>query len=196
MERVKLAGETFGVVVGSIASIWAFFKGGVTVLDLYRALKALPKRLEGIEAQFKCNGGSTVMDAITRIEQRQVASEQKNWALTLDSPQGIFETNAKGEYLKVNRTYQKLIARDSQSCLGKNWLLGVHPKDRETVSEEWETALEQRREFFLHFTLVSGARVVGVAHPIFDRETNLTGYIGTITLEGGLYARYPNDDGN
>ena len=59
-------------------------------LWLYGASQVLAK-LDEIIAQFNNNGGSSLRDAIDRVEMRLLMNEQRHKALLLETPNGVWE---------------------------------------------------------------------------------------------------------
>lgn len=128
------------------------------------------------------NGGSSIKDAIGRIETRQMIEVQVRKALSNDSISGVWEASADGQLTYANRTFQRIVGRSLGDLEGWGWVNSVHPEDREKVLKEWKLALEQEREAQLNFRVLNEepVPVVSVSHPLRDRAGNLKGYIGQL----------------
>ncbi|HEY7824012.1 MAG TPA: hypothetical protein VIG24_14320 [Acidimicrobiia bacterium] len=62
--------DDFLMMAAALVGAIAVISGGL--LALYRFLtSAISKRLDGIDSQLKRNGGSSLRDAVDRIEERQ-----------------------------------------------------------------------------------------------------------------------------
>lgn len=128
------------------------------------------------------NGGSSIKDAIGRIETRQMIEVQVRKALSNDSISGVWEASADGQLTYANRTFQRIVGRSLGDLEGWGWVNSIHPEDREKVLKEWKLALEQEREARLNFRVLNEepVSVVSVSHPLRDRAGNLKGYIGQL----------------
>ena len=147
-------------------------------------LKKTTDTVAQIKSEFGSNGGGSARDALNRIELRQILSDQKLWALHMDSGVGIFETDENGECIKVNRTYLKISGRTETEVMGKGWVLCIAEYDRERVFEEWNNAVEQQREFYLEYDFVNADGqsfpVLGIAHPLRDNKGKIKGWMGLV----------------
>lgn len=176
LEWIGIASAT----AASIAGLWAMvFK------PLYHGfvkLKTSVEVLQKINEQFSPNGGSTLRDAINRIEARQVIQEQRHKMLSMDAPFAIFETDANGNYIDVNRTYCRWVGRSLSELQGNGWINCIAPVWQETVMQSWNTALQQQREFTMKYKLVDTddtlINVFATAFPLYDTKRNLVGWVG------------------
>ncbi|MEM1181257.1 MAG: ATP-binding protein [Acidobacteriota bacterium] len=100
-------------------------------------------------------------------------------------PVGLFRTDAGGQYLYVNPTWQKISGLSLQDALGDGWALCLHPLDQERVLEDWRRAVEGRRPFESEFRFERrNGRVtwlLGKAFPVSDRHGGLVEWAGSIT---------------
>jgi PAS domain S-box-containing protein len=144
---------------------------------------AIPK-IEKIYEQVTPNGGSSFRDAVDRIEVITVGLEQKLSAYMMDTRHGIFETDDKGNYIWVNRTYCRMLGKRESEMLGKSWVNCVHEDERDRVLKSWNYALENTIEFNLIFKMVTNDGVILPVHAHANPMTNgkkvLIGYLGII----------------
>ncbi len=173
------------VALGTIggAMIWLYNKVVIPVVGWFKKMLGL---IESIEKEFKPNGGSSIRDAINRIELRQLMQEQVQHALDQDALKGIWEADSKGKCIRVNRTYQHLTGLSNEACMGFGWINAVHKDDREDLLKEWEQAVTQQREFYSEHRVVRAGKSVKVilkAYPLKSGEV-LHGYAGVIAEEG------------
>src|SRR5438876_1186833 len=61
-------------------------------------------------------------------------------------PVGIFEIDANGQCVFVNRQWQLYAGMSAEAAVGSGLMEAVHPADRERVVEEWLSALAVVRE--------------------------------------------------
>ena len=139
--------------------------------------------LSWIQAEMKPNGGSSMRDAISRIERRVAASETKTNLIFAQLAVAAFETDAEGKCLFVTDAWCRLTGVSHHEALGHGWINGIHPDDRDRVFEEWRQSVEQSRPFSLTYrvgqagtyTWVNGiSRVVCVG-------SKPVGYVGILS---------------
>jgi diguanylate cyclase (GGDEF)-like protein/PAS domain S-box-containing protein len=101
------------------------------------------------------------------------------------APVGIFQTDADGARTFVNDRWCELSGMRRDVALGEGWTAAIHPDDRVRVDTEWNTAVEQRRDFALEYRFLrpDGAIVwvAGAATALGGGDPSRTGYIGAVT---------------
>lgn len=175
-----------------LISAAAFVTAGITlwktlVTPTYRYARNVAdvlNSLEVIKHQLTPNGGSSLRDAVDRIEARIILTEQRARLLCMDSPMAVFETDPAGEFIHVNRTLVRWTGRSSQDLEGNGWLNAVFPPDRVQVYNDWLTAISQEREFSADFSLRHDSGAVFTVHcsafPMYDSKGILAGWMGVI----------------
>lgn len=160
------------------------------------------ERIKAIMAELFPNGGSSFRDAIDRIEVRQLLSEQRQRIFFQDLNLAVCETNASGECIWVNRTFARLTGRLPSELLKFNWVNAIAEEDRDRVMSEWLTAVEQRREFNSHYSVLhtSGEKIPVYARtfPLYGIErkvinnsaTTVIGHIGLVTIDDHDFEKY------
>jgi PAS domain S-box-containing protein len=58
-----------------------------------------------------------------------------------------FLCDAMGKCIKVNSKWIQLTGMSESEALGHNWLLSIHPEDRDHVQEKWHDMVENRIPF-------------------------------------------------
>ena len=119
----------------------------------------------------------------TEAELKSKASETRLKAIYDSSPLGIYLTDAKGDYLYTNISYQKISGLTSAEALGKGWINGVHADDRERVYDEWYRAATHGGvyESSHKFTHSDGNIVwAHVTAAQMKEGSNVTGYVGIV----------------
>ncbi|MEP6517466.1 PAS domain-containing sensor histidine kinase [Microcoleus vaginatus] len=79
------------------------------------------------------------------IERRE--TEARYQTLTEASPVGIFYADAEGDCLYVNERWCQISGITCDEALGKGWLQGIHPDDRDRVFSEWYSAAQEKLPF-------------------------------------------------
>jgi len=74
-------------------------------------------------------------------------SEERFRAMSDASPLGIFVSNAAGDCVYTNASYQKISGLDFEQALGTNWSMAIHPEDRQQIIAEWRAAVQGGEAF-------------------------------------------------
>lgn len=170
----------FGLVGGAIWKFW-----------LKKRLdegKELYKKINLISEEFRPNGGSTLRDAINRIEEKVTVNEQKTLAIIKSMPLGTWISDAKGKCVDLNRSLCKITGRTESEMKGDNWSNWIHPSEKEDVFEEWTRCIQNDLNFDMEYRYVlpSGKtqKVHGVAYQLKDQSGKLMGFLGTLSPLG------------
>jgi len=139
--------------------------------------------LENIAAEFKPNGGSSLRDAINRLESGVSEVVQKNRIIASEMKIACFETDKHGMCIWVSPKWQEFTGLASDKSLGNGWINAICPDDRDRVFDEWAHCLEQGRDFSLDYCVnpESPRPMRGYSYFIKDRKGNLIGMIGTLS---------------
>ena len=93
----------------------------------------------------------TQLGMIDSILQKEILERRKTEAryqtLTEASPVGIFYADAVGDCLYVNERWCQISGITCNEALGKGWLQGIHPDDRERVFTEWYSPAPEKLPF-------------------------------------------------
>jgi len=118
-------------------------------------------------------------------EEELSRNELRFRTLTSNAPVGIFQTDAKGKTIYVNETWMKFTGLTFDEAMGDGWRQALHPDDREKQIEQWQIksqgGLESSSEFRLLDKNGYTRWVIGKATPLFDKNRQITGYIGTLS---------------
>ena len=185
--------------VNDYAAITAAGTGTISVLILFyrRCLKPMfttlkrlnesHRKIDIIFSEMTPNGGSSIKDDVKEIRQEIIIVRERQRALAADGAEAIFETDATGNYIWVNRTYTRLVGRDISEVLGHGWQNTIAPEDQERVITEWYKAVKEHREFSDTFDYVrtSGTRITCKVRSIkLTHKGTLLGYIGRVSTIG------------
>ncbi|MEY5046787.1 MAG: hypothetical protein RLZZ175_146 [Bacteroidota bacterium] len=112
-------------------------------------------------------------------------SEAKFRAINDASPLGVFLTDKNGNCTYTNVNYQNIAGRDFNSLKNNGWLNVISEEDKDRVIFEWTKELENLNSFKFkskHRYIKPNGDITWVqvnAAPIFDKNNNLTGFVGT-----------------
>lgn len=167
---------------------WGFVKW---LLPILRKVGKSFHQLDLIASEFRVNGGSSLRDAINRLEDNvkgvredALKMEARQWAIIATLKDPIFESNQQGLCVRANPSYLALVERTMEDVIGNGWENILHPDDRIRVWQEWNDAVERQRTFESSYKIKSSTgtlyQVNCVAYPYFsaiDLDTPI-GYIG------------------
>lgn len=136
--------------------------------------------------EFRPNGGSSMKDALDRIEHKLTVDFQRRRIMDMDAPNGIFETDINGHFKYVNRTLCKMLNRTPEELYGNGWVSCISPAQRKDVYAEWTSAINQGREFLMTVNLLKsdGSEVVTSikAMAIKDMNGDAIEWLGVVSL--------------
>lgn len=156
------------------------------VLCLYRGYKAYDN-VNKIADQFKPNGGTSLKDAITMIQDTLdglVTSNQVSMNLI---PYPLLRADKYGHLEWCNREFSRVTGLTESEAAGLGWLGVVISDDREHARSEWFSALEDARSIKIEFRLDDGREAVLEALPLISVKHGVTGIVGTLRIESGFH---------
>jgi PAS domain S-box-containing protein len=173
--------------LGSAAgTVYGFYRLVVRpTFVIIKKLRTSFEILEKMQEEFKPNGGSSLRDAINRIEAKLLIEQHARRALSMAMDVGIFETDGQGMCTWVNEYYSDLTGLTSEEAKNFGWVTGLFEDDRERVVEEWDSAVKQKRVFKLDFGMVNSrtqdySRVHCTAFPSTNIKGDVIGFVGIV----------------
>jgi PAS domain S-box-containing protein len=130
--------------------------------DLVSCLNDIKTQLNNIQIELKPNGGSSLRDAINKIDKKvdkmnikleNIHAGNELMSDTLNIARWSADKN--GHITYVNRPLKKLIgAVDDTIYIGNAWISNiVHVHDRNVVEEEWYRAVDSKSEYHHSFRI-------------------------------------------
>jgi diguanylate cyclase (GGDEF)-like protein/PAS domain S-box-containing protein len=118
-------------------------------------------------------------------EQALQKSQTLFHTLAQSSPVGIFHTNAKGQFIYVNKSWVKITETKLEQAANNRWLNALYEEDRPKVSAKWKEALATKQAFNQEFRFIrtdgKTVWVKGQAATEYDEQHQFMGFVGTIT---------------
>ncbi len=191
---LTLIGVFFKTFRHQLASISCFVMR-VTKTPIKCAFESIVmNELKTIHAELKPNGGSSLRDAINRIDDKltkvsnKINTIQASADITSDTLNICrWAADKNGFYNFINRPFKKLIgAVDDESCLGDSWITNiVHMDDRAIVQQEWSRAVNSKSEYHHIFRIVNITtgeviRVANHARLVIDDRGVVSGWVGVV----------------
>ena len=116
MEFMSLVPADWASHLGEITAVLAATAGAyryglLPVIRFTKKISTMYDKVEGLVAQFERNGGSSVRDALDRIEASMIIQDSRQKVLLGLAPFAVVETTSEGRVCFVNRTYQMWVSR-------------------------------------------------------------------------------------
>jgi len=126
---------------------------------------------------------SDITDRV-RAERELKQSVERFRNLADCAPVGIFETDARGSCIFVNRQWCRIAGIVPEQALGKGWEAALHPDDSPLIEREWYDSVRNGRPFDLEYRFRNPEGrenwVLGSATSLKGEDGGITGYLGII----------------
>jgi PAS domain S-box-containing protein len=151
------------VLAALINRLWIWLRARSTAVDEWaerrtrrrREDQEIDKVLRQIVAEFKPNGGSTIRDALNRIEQWLHRQEAERAADFMLDPEPLWKADGTGALIAVNRAFCELVGHDAGDLLNSNWKNYLHPEDARRVISTWQDTVRDGRDYAAHYRFVN-----------------------------------------
>lgn len=161
-------------------ALWRYVLG-----PLWRGVRELRSILAFIEAELRPNGGSSIRDAVNRMElgidaankKIDLVSQRQLQRTNLDAT-GLWECDLTGRFTFVNPAMARLAGAGPEDFLGLGWKTHVHPRDRAEVSASWKSAVDDERDFSFVFAFGNEVKVRVTGRRMRGTSGEVTGWIG------------------
>lgn len=176
-----------GAAAGGVATIMTFYKKVLRpMINGFYRIKQTLIIIEKLQEEFKPNGGGSLRDAINRIEMNLLLEQQTRRVMSMALDVAIFECNSNGLYLWVNQAYTNISGLTPTDAKNYGWVTAIDPRDRESVTSEWESAIKQKRTFQMEFRIINlnngiPVKVNALSFPISNEKDILIGHVGILT---------------
>lgn len=167
----------FGIVFGFLWKVW--------LKKRYEEGRDLYQKIQKMAEEFRPNGGSTLRDAINRIEEKVTIQEQKTLAIIKSMPLGTWTADQNGKFNDLNKTMCRITGRTESELKGDNWSNWVHPEEKEDVFDEWKRCVQNDLNFDMEFNFIlpngNKQKVHASAYQLRDATGRLVGFLGTLS---------------
>lgn len=139
------------------------------------------KSVEHVSAQMVPNGGSSIRDAIDRIENGVAFSERRSRIAydQPDKPRGYFELDATGNCTFASPKWCSLHGANVEDALGTGWLNFVDDGERFDIQDSLTASISGSRAFVCRYLGANGVRFRLHADRV-TRGPVLVGFIGFV----------------
>ena len=148
-----------------------------TITEDIEELKSTVKK---ISDEFKNNGGSSLKDQIDKLtKSTDTILYRQRWILE-NRQEPIFETDEHGNFTWGNDSLTRLTDRTFKDLKGNNWINALEESSRALVSENWHSAIEDKRNFEQEIEIVDNKNRHFSAKCVITRQEDGK-YIGAFT---------------
>jgi len=137
-----------------------------------------------IEEHMTPNGGSSLRDAIDRIENKLATLEATQLAaLDLNSEgAGHFLADKSGNVFWVSDRFAEVMDLEREECLGVEWVKGVSNAHEVFVFSNWRLRVNTGESISIDFDTKAGSSVRLKAVPIVDQKEKVLGFVGNVKV--------------
>ncbi len=176
--------------------LYPIFQGCVAIYNFFKAVHVSMGKISFIEKELRPNGGSTLKDTINSI--KKDINDHSKYILKIDEKHrillnsiglgakgiGFFETNQNGECISLTPKYSELAGLAEEELLGFNWILAIHPDDKDQVLEEWNSCTKMKRVFRMRYRYLNrkSGQITNIectATPIRVND-EIVGFLGSV----------------
>ena len=134
--------------------------------------------IQTIKNEVVTNGGSSIKDAIGRIEATQKVLDQRSKASLHYHNEALFETDEHGNLIWSNEKF-KIFADNSFSKFGAgyDWITIIDEPNREDFLREFASCLEMCRKLDMETVSFKGNRVRFIGYPYKIKDNVHKGFL-------------------
>lgn len=192
-DQLIVAGKVVGALlsigagIGATIRYWlwpAYQRASNNVKYLFHIAQNADNIHAIIQKELTHNGGSSLKDAVRRIE-NEVQSNSMNSKfkayLSLQK-EPIWESDSDGNCEWVNDSYIRLTGYSLDHLKNMGWMNIVKHEERPYINNEWKRSIAEKRTFNNILTIVSSNgqehKVYAHGYPVISHTGEVTGYIG------------------
>ena len=117
-----------------------------------------------------------------RAEEALIASKSRLMAIFDNSPVAIYEADAEGKCLFVNKKWCEFAGLTPEEARGDGWQRALHPDDREHIFKVWSQHAHSNKSWNFEYRFNTPTNVIthvwGTASALRNEHGEITGYIG------------------
>jgi len=156
--------------------------------DVVSTVESLHVRVATLHAEVRPNGGSSLRDAVDRVEQTLLFREFAQESFMSEMGVATFVTDSEGLFIKVNREFCRITVLTEEECMGDRWINAVPERERERTVSSWRLAVRDKRDWTLRNAKLQTAEGVEFpvrifAYAVKDRNRNFVGHHGFVRRE-------------
>ena len=135
-----------------------------------------------IDEHLKPNGGSSIKDALDRIEAKLQTVEATQRALLdlHEADAGHFLTESDGSFFWVSDKFSEIMDIVREDCLGLDWIKAIKESEQMAMYSNWAFIKNTKSTANFTFSTKSGVSVLFRSVPVIDPKDRIVGFVGNI----------------
>jgi len=135
-----------------------------------------------IDEHLKPNGGSSVRDALDRIEIKLTHLEASQRAILdlHEETAGHFLAGKDGHFFWVSDKFSELMDLEREDCLGLDWIKAIKESEQMGMFSNWSFVKNTKSTATFSFTTRHGIDIIFRSVPVLDHKDSLVGFVGNI----------------
>ena len=135
-----------------------------------------------IDEHLKPNGGSSVRDALDRIEIQltQLEASQRAILDLHEETTGHFLAGKDGHFFWVSDKFSELMDIEREDCLGLDWIKAIKESEQMAMYSNWAFIKNTKSTANFTFSTKSGVSVLFRSVPVIDSKDRIVGFVGNI----------------
>lgn len=142
----------------------------IPVVNMAKGHDYIVESIKEIKSELTTNGGSSIKDAINRIESRQIIVDHRTKAIFYNFDEPLFEIDNEGNMLWSNEKFKSLC--DNEDFKGLDWILLVDEPKRQEFIEELKSCSKQNREIRVKTQSMKGNSITFRGFPYRSCDKN------------------------
>lgn len=179
--------EWIALGTGATAAAATVFRYARRVMRAVASAQDKLEQIARLSEELKPNGGTSLRDAINRIESNMATVQAKMRMMFRHSDVNAFEANVAGEWTCVTGDFASRVGFEEEQLLGFGWMNAIHPDDQDRVYREWMKAIDQERDWLCAFATKHADSGLTIEHRVRAhrvlRNGELCGYLGILELD-------------
>ena len=133
--------------------------------------------IETIKNEVVTNGGSSIKDAIGRIEARQQVLDQRSKASLHYHDEALFETDEHGNLIWSNSKFKDFSENSFKYGAGYDWITIIDEPNREDFLKEFASCLEMCRKLDMETVSFEGKPIKFIGYPYKIKDKVHKGFL-------------------
>lgn len=204
LERLEITGIVLGIITSIVGTfyglyIWVNKRIEVQQKKIEREKKLFESihKIDVISSNLEIMRGNNkdeeeslrlknIEKILENVEIRQMFNEKATTAVLTSLDIGYWESDSRGNCVKVSVGLCKIMDRLEEEILGYNWENCISKEDKERVDLSWKKSVEENKNFNEIYSFVKRdgtlQKVKGIAYQVRDSSDNLKGFFGMVII--------------
>lgn len=189
MAKETSVAEIAGSITTVSGGLWGFW---IKVVKPYFERKKKKQNeiylmIQNIHSELRFNGGSSIKDAVLRLEKGQstilykLEDIEENQKISLNINKVAFwYSDSDGGCTYASPQLEIVLGRGSNDILGNKWLAWIIPEDKERIFDAWRFSIENKFVFDEEYTFKRSDGKHQKVWALAFHKTTSSGHSGTL----------------